>query len=221
MVSPPTLVTERTDQRESTALSLTPSQFSQLTRSAGRYHALVIGNNGYRNVPQLRTSVNDAKEVAKTLQTQYGYQVTLLTDSTGYELLRALDDLRGKLTKEDNLLIYYTGHGKKDESGKGYWLPVDAVASDRNSWIANEKITALLDAMAVRQLLLVADYCYSGTLTRSVMGQPDPVKTQDQMLSVLEDLTQKRSRIAMTSGRLEPVQQVARCVRQVCILGTT
>ncbi|HXJ77704.1 MAG TPA: caspase family protein [Candidatus Methylomirabilis sp.] len=201
----PALATERTDPPGSTAASLTPSQLSQLTRSAGRYHALVIGNNSYRNIPQLRTAVNDAREVAQALQTQYGFQVKLLTDSTGYELLRALDDLRGKLTKEDNLLIYYAGHGKMDDAGKGYWLPVDAVASDRSSWIANEKITGLLDAMAVHQLLLVADSCYSGTLTRSVMGQPDPVKTQDEMLRILEELTQKRSRIAMTSGRLEPV----------------
>ncbi len=196
---------DRGVQRESDAVRLTRSQLAQLSRSAGTYHALVVGNNNYRQVPRLRTAVHDAQEVAKVLQEQYGFRVRLLTDATGYDLLRALDDLRGKLTKEDNLLIYYAGHGKMDEKGRGYWLPVDAAANDSAGWIANEKITSILDAMAVRQVLLVADSCYSGTLTRSVMGQPEPVTTPDEMLRLLEQLAQKRARIAMTSGRLEPV----------------
>jgi caspase domain-containing protein/Sel1 repeat-containing protein len=192
-------------RRGGDSVRLTPSQISQLTSSIGTYYALVIGNNNYRQVPRLRTAVNDAQEVAKMLQEQYGFRVRLLTDATGYDLLRALEDLRGKLTKEDNLLIYYAGHGKMDEEERGYWLPVDAEANSSASWIANENITGILDAMAARQILLVADSCYSGTLARSAMGLPEPVKTQDEMLRLVQQLTQKRSRIAMTSGRLEPV----------------
>jgi hypothetical protein len=196
---------DRGGRRAGDAVQLTPSQLSQLIRSVGTYHALVIGNNNYRQVPHLRTAVNDAREVAKVLQEQYGFRVKLLTDATGYDLLKALDELRGKLTKEDNLLIYYAGHGKMDDKGGGYWLPVDADANSSASWIANDNITGILDAMLARQILLVADSCYSGTLTRSAMGQPEPVRTQEEMLRLLQQLTQKRSRIAMTSGRLEPV----------------
>jgi hypothetical protein len=195
----------RPGDRRGDSVRLTPSQISQLTRSIGTYHALVIGNNNYRQVQHLRTAVNDAREVARVLQDQYGFHVRLLTDATSYDLLAALEELRGKLTKDDNLLIYYAGHGKMDEEGRGYWLPVDADAKNYASWIANENITSILDAMAARQILLVADSCYSGTLARSAMGQPEPVRTQDGMLRLLQQLTQKRSRIAMTSGRLEPV----------------
>jgi archaellum component FlaC len=196
---------DRSGPRESASIRLTPSQLAELSRAAGTYHALVIGNNSYRQVPRLRTAVHDAREVARALEAQYGFRVRLLTDATGYDLLKALDDLRGKLTKDDNLLIYYAGHGKMDAQGRGYWLPVDAAANDSASWVASDKITGILDAMAARQVLLVADSCYSGTLTRSVMGQPEPVRTADEMLRLLQQLAQKRSRIAMTSGRLEPV----------------
>jgi hypothetical protein len=84
-------------------------------------------------------------------------------------------------------------------------LPVDAERNNNANWIANEDITSILDAMEVRQLLLVADSCYSGTLTRSVMGQPEPGRTQAEMLRVIQQMAQKRSRIAMTSGGLAPV----------------
>jgi caspase domain-containing protein/Sel1 repeat-containing protein len=201
----PSMGGDRSGRRGGDSVRLTSSQISQLTRSVGTYHALVIGNNNYRQVSRLRTAVNDAQEIAKVLQEQYGFRVTLLTDATRHDLLRALDELRGNLTKEDNLLIYYAGHGKMDEEERGYWLPVDAEANGRAGWIANENITGILDAMAARQILLVADSCYSGTLARSAMGQPEPVRTQDEMLRLLQELTQKRSRIAMTSGRLEPV----------------
>ena len=201
----PATAGDRGSRRVDDSVRLTPSQISQLTGSAGAYYALVVGNNNYQKVPRLQTAVNDAREVAKVLQDQYGFHVKLLTDATGYDLLKALDELRVKLTEQDNLLIYYAGHGKMDEQERGYWLPVDAEATRSERWIANEQITGILDAMRARQILLVVDSCYSGTLARSAMGLPRPVKTQDEMLRLLQQLTQKRSRIAMTSGRLEPV----------------
>jgi predicted nucleic acid-binding Zn-ribbon protein len=192
--------------RESVSARLTTSQLSQLTRSMGTYHALVIGNNNYRQVPRLQTAVNDAQEVARVLRERYGFRVTLLTDSTRYEMLSALNEFRGKLTKEDNLLIYYAGHGYLDEkNGRGYWLPVDAGPSGSVNWLANDEMTGILDAMDVRQLLLVADSCYSGTLTRSAIGQLKPAGSQEDVLRLIQQMAQKRSRIAMTSGGLEPV----------------
>src|SRR5262249_18046383 len=134
------------------------------------------------------------------------FQVTLLTNATRYEMLSALNVLRGKLTKDDNLLIYYAGHGSIDEStGRGYWLPVDAEPNSNANWIANDDITNMLDAIQARQLLLVADSCYSGTLTRSSLGRLEPGRTPEEVFLLVQEMTQRRSRIAMTSGGLEPV----------------
>ena len=36
--------------------------------SFGKYHALVVGNNDYRQLPRLRTGVNDAQEVIRYLK---------------------------------------------------------------------------------------------------------------------------------------------------------
>ena len=80
----------------------------------GRFHALVIGNNEYQHLPKLASAVADAKAVAGVLEGTYGFDVTLLLNATRSDILRAINDLRAELTEEDNLLIYYAGHGTLD-----------------------------------------------------------------------------------------------------------
>ena len=48
----------------------------------GDFHALVIGNNEYRHLRNLKTVVNDATDVAALLKRDYGYSVTLLRNAS-------------------------------------------------------------------------------------------------------------------------------------------
>ena len=57
----------------------------------GRYHALVIGINAYKNLPKLETAVNDATAVAEVLRQKYAFEVTLLLNPGRSEVIRALD----------------------------------------------------------------------------------------------------------------------------------
>jgi hypothetical protein len=170
----------------------------------GRYRALVIGNNAYTDISPLKTAVNDATSVAALLQTMYGFTVTLLTNTTRDEIITALDQLRATLTEQDNLLIYYAGHGVLDTSEeRGYWLPVNAKQDSRIQWISNTTITDALKAMAAKHILVVADSCYSGTLVRGIdVIQPPSGGERDTYLA---RIAQKRSRTVLTSGGLEPV----------------
>ena len=65
--------------------------------------------------------------------------------------------------------------------------------------------TDILNAMNVQQLLIVADSCYAGTLTRSSVGRLDPALSETERLKVIQLMARKRSRMVMTSGGLEPV----------------
>jgi uncharacterized caspase-like protein len=170
----------------------------------GRYYALVIGNNAYTDMSPLKTAVNDATAVAELLQTMYGFTVTLLTNTTRDEIIMALDQLRATLTDQDNLLIYYAGHGVLDTSEeRGYWLPVNAKPDSRIQWISNTTITDALKAMAAKHILVVADSCYSGTLVRGIdVVRPASGSERDTYLA---RIAQKRSRTVLTSGGLEPV----------------
>ncbi len=129
----------------------------------------MIGNNDYQNITQLKTAVKDARAVAKMLRERYNFEVTLLINATRSDLFTAFSKLRRKLQTSDNLLIYYAGHGVMDkQTQRRYWLPVDAQRSIKSNWVANEDITSELKAIAAKHVLIVADSCYSGTLTRSL-----------------------------------------------------
>jgi hypothetical protein len=175
--------------------------------SFGNYHALVIGNDEYGGrFPRLETAVNDANAVAQILQELYGFKLRRLVNANRYEILTALNRLREELTEKDNLLVYYAGHGIVDKvNQRGHWLPVDAELNSSANWIPNDAITDILNAMTVRQLLVVADTCYAGTLTRTALGQLQAGISEQKRIDLIQQMAQKRSRMVMTSGGVQPV----------------
>ncbi len=172
----------------------------------GNYVALVIGNDDYRALPDLSTAAADARGVAELLEQRYGFRVQLMLNVDRYQTLSALNSLRGSLTENDNLLIYYAGHGELDKvNGRGFWLPVDSEPNSTANWISNIAITDILNSMAARHVLVVADSCYSGALTRSALARLEAGMTEEARRTWIRTMLKKRSRTAMTSGGLEPV----------------
>jgi predicted nucleic acid-binding Zn-ribbon protein len=174
--------------------------------SFGRYHALIIGNNRYQHLARLETAVADAQAVEDVLRRRYGFKTTLLLNADRYQLLSALNKLREELTPDDNLLIYYAGHGELDRvNSRGYWLPVDAETNSSANWISSVQITDVLNAMTARQVLLVADSCYSGVLTRAAVARLEAGLTDEERLRWLKAMATKRARVVLTSGGVQPV----------------
>lgn len=172
----------------------------------GNYYALVIGNSEYETLPDLNTTIADAEAMSRILANKYGFTVTTLKNATRYDILSALNNLRGKLTEDDNLLVYYAGHGELDEvNSRGHWLPVDAEDSSTANWISNIAITDLLNAMSVKKVLVVADSCYSGAMTRSTLARLDAGRSEKAWANWLKLVADKRSRLSFSSGGLAPV----------------
>ena len=174
----------------------------------GKFHALVIGNDSYQaaGYQQLSSAGNDASAVARVLREDYGYDTKLLLNVGRLEMLTALNELREKLGADDNLLIYYAGHGEIDASGQGYWVPVDAQKGRDNTWVSNQAISAILDTMNARHVMVVADSCYSGAMTRSSVPTFNTgVMPQDKWAKWVNDVSEGRSRTALTSGGVQPV----------------
>lgn len=172
----------------------------------GHYYAVVIGNNRYPHFDDLKTAVGDAREVARLLRQSYGFSVTELINVTRDDIIATLDEYRKILKKNDNLLIYYAGHGWLDkESERGYWLPVDAEKHTRSRWVSNADITDTLKALKAKHVLVVADSCYSGTLTRGDEPQMRGLKLTERPAGYLENLIGRKSRTVLSSGALEPV----------------
>ncbi len=165
----------------------------------GNYHALVIGIQNYQHLTKLQTAHKDAIIVAEVLEKQYGFKTRGLFDATRRQILLSLGEYRRKLGKQDNLLIYYAGHGWLDEEANaGYWLPVDSAADNDVDWLSLNSVTAAVRAIPAKHVMIVADSCYSGKLTRGV-------HVQRKSFDYLASIARKRTRVVISSGGLEPV----------------
>jgi hypothetical protein len=177
----------------------------------GHFYALIIGNQHYNKIDSLSTPINDVERAAKVLKEKYGFSVKVLEDADDVGMLKALNDLNAQLKEDDNLLIYYAGHGLKLQAGKqetGYWLPVNAEPPPQDTfWVPNEQITAHLGRLQAKRVLVVADSCYAGLLSSdpSYMFADSKVGyTLDYMKFKLP----RRSRLLLSSGGNDPVMDV-------------
>ncbi len=151
----------------------------------------------------MKTAVNDAEEVARILQNDYGFKVDILNDANRADIISALGKFRKTLGKKDNLLIYYAGHGWLDkEADEGYWLPVDAERDSKTNWVSNADITGEIKAIEAKHVLIVADSCYSGRLSRSLEDMRGIYRKDSDYFA---RIAQKRARSVLSSGGLEPV----------------
>ena len=177
----------------------------------GNYYAFIVGINAYKEWYPLKTAVKDARALGELLIAQYSFdrdKVLLMIDqdATQLNVINALKKLAASLSENDNLLIYYAGHGQLDEfTGVGYWIPVDGQHKNASTWISHYIIISILSSERVKakNIALISDSCYAGALLRS---GPSPVSTtDDKYLGKILALSARKSRQVFTSGGLEPV----------------
>ena len=191
---------------EDTASPTAPVQRAEPTVEFGTYHALIIGNESYTHWPHLNTPTNDAVKMAEILARKYGFKTKVLRNATRFDSLQALNEYRKTLTDKDNLLVYYAGHGHFEKTiQRGYWIPVDGHTDSDVNWISTFAITDILSAMSAKHVLVVADSCYSGALTRSALARLEAGMSEEARVHWLRSMAEKRSRTVLSSGGLKPV----------------
>ncbi len=172
----------------------------------GRYYALVIGNQSYRNLDELKTARLDAKEIARQLEEQYGFEVELLLDADRDRMLWTLSQLPKRIPRreQDSLLIYYVGHSHLNrQNGAGYWLPVDAAQDHDTEWIPTALITNLLGTVRARHILVLTDSYYTGNLQLP----EEAGRRQEDKKERLQRLLETPSLTVLSSGGEQPIYE--------------
>lgn len=177
---------------------------SKSVKPGGKYYALLIGVSKYSDDRlNLDNPVKDARKIRTVLTEQYNFEpenAIILEDPTRGEIFSALYKLRNQITTNDNLLIFYAGHGYWDEKIKqGYWWPRDANADDPSNWLSNSDLREQLRGISSAHTLLVSDACFSGGLFRTRDPSMKQATIDYQMLYKMP------SRRAITSGTLTAV----------------
>lgn len=172
--------------------------------SAKKFFALIIGVEEYQDpaINDLDQPVKDARSFYDVLTSYYSFDkqnVTYLVNPRREEMTKALDRLVENITPDDNLVIFYAGHGHWDEKLKqGYWLPSDARSGDRGSWFSNADLKTYIGGINARHTLLITDACFGGGIFKTREAFQDA-------RSDIQELYKYPSRKAMTSGTLNVV----------------
>lgn len=166
----------------------------------GINYLFVIAIDAYQNCPPLYNCIADAKQLIKVLTTKYFFEeknlITLFDEAaTEGNIFKSFRRLAKLVTKADNLIIYFSGHGEYDKVFReGYWIPVNAKLGAQEDFVSNSKIKTILEAIDSKHTFLIADSCFSGSLF-----------TQFKSASVAERLENDPSRWGLTAGRNEVV----------------
>ncbi|MEO0585414.1 MAG: SUMF1/EgtB/PvdO family nonheme iron enzyme [Bacteroidota bacterium] len=160
-------------------------------------HLLIIGIDKYQHHPPLNNARRDAETLRDILVDKYQFEedyVVSLCDeeATRQNILQAFIDFRDKLTPQDNLLVYFAGHGTMTKSkSQGFWIPV--TAQSEVDFIPNGRIRSFISDMKAHHIYLLVDACFSGSMI---------LRSTDQFVKYAEE---NPSRRVLTSGRKEVV----------------
>lgn len=192
---PPVVIQPVSYQQKPTVYPKRPTTVSARPQK-GKNFLLVIGINQYNHWQPLHNAVKDCEDLITTLVRHYRFQPEHIIrvmdhEATRERILETLEQLQERISPEDNLLIYYAGHGYYDAQAElGYWVPVDARSSKIPDYIRNSTIHDYVRTIDSRNTLLIADACYAGSLFAQYRG---------------EIQQGAKSRWAFTSGDIEKV----------------
>ncbi len=161
------------------ATALAPAGAVPRDLKLGRYFAVVIGNNTYRDgsYAPLKSAASDATAVANVLRGRYGYQTTVLLNASRLEMLSALNDIARRAgSPTTTCLIYYAGHGEMDGAGQGYWNPNRPPSGNTKTWVAesNDHRNSSTSIAGQKTCVTLGRIpAYSGTNKRAALDAQD------------------------------------------------
>jgi len=144
-------------------LALALAALALAAPAQARRLALVVGNDSYQNVQQLKNARADAKAIAAELKA-VGFDVTLKQDLTQKMMKAALRDFKAQVAGGDEVVFYFSGHGVQF-GGTNYLIPID-ITADSEAQVADDAVPLqrILDDLAeqkARFSLAIIDACRS------------------------------------------------------------
>ena len=188
----------------------------------GRRIAVIIANQVYgpeTGLASLSTPIADADALAEILKRKYGFETSLrsadgdetslmLRNPTKRDIEVALHRVGKSVGKQDTVLIFYAGHGVfEPATSTAYWVPSDAEQGFEPSYLSAADISAAIQRMQAGNVILISDSCYSGALLRGETAATEKIP-DDKRMQALLTLQARRSRVVVTSGNNEPVEDL-------------
>lgn len=149
--------------------------------SAAEWRGLVIGIDAYQHVSPLNGAVNDASDISATLRAAGVQDLTTLydADASRTAILSAWQALVSRSAPDDVLVLSYAGHGAQEKEWTAgsetdgldevfLLAGFDVSAPANGERLRDDDLAMMIRAAGTRRVLILADSCHSGTMTRSV-----------------------------------------------------
>ncbi|WP_037313038.1 caspase family protein [Amycolatopsis orientalis] len=139
----------------------------------GERRALIIANGEYDNpgLSALRSPAADAEALAEVLadRTISDFDVQVVRDETAHVIAGRVEDLFADSAPDDVLLVHFSCHGLKSESGELFF----AARNTRPERLASSAVPAdfvqrCMRMSRSRSIVLLLDCCYGGAFSQGV-----------------------------------------------------
>ncbi|MFC1431808.1 caspase domain-containing protein [Streptacidiphilus sp. N1-3] len=140
--------------------------------------ALLVASYEYQDagLRRLTAPAHDAEALAAVLRDPRiaGFEVTILVNATNHEVGVAISRFFRDRRREDLALLYFTGHGLKDDDGRLYLAMTN---TERDSLLftglSAESIDHAMESCISQQKVLILDCCYSGAFPAARLAKGD------------------------------------------------
>jgi WD40 repeat protein len=136
-------------------------------------HAVLIGTSKHPDEPRLsplRCPENDVAGILERLTSPRNglfdpTNVAAIVNAPSHEVLQTVERTIRKVTKNDLLLIYYSGHGQCDEAGRLHLAALNTRLDTLGSTsLPIDQIKSYIDLARTNRIILILDCCYSGAV---------------------------------------------------------
>lgn len=141
--------------------------------------ALVIANSKYQDpeLHDLTSPHHDAEAMAEVLADPDigGFELTVLEDESLAKVTREIANLYSNRSRDDTLLLYFSGHGVRDDHND-LFLAVHDTEKDllNGTAISAQFVTDMLDKSMSRRDIMIVDCCHSGAFADGAKGELSP-----------------------------------------------
>ncbi|MEU5843030.1 caspase family protein [Rhodococcus sp. NPDC047139] len=170
------------------AAARTQYECGQVVMVTGRRSALIVACADYQDsgLQRLRAPAQDAEALASVLKDPQigGFDVRMLLDEPAHVVSEGVEEFFADRSPEDLLLLHFSCHGVKDESGELYFAASNTKLTRLGATgVAAEFVNRRMNRSRSRRVILLLDCCYAGAFERGMTHRADTSMNLQEHLS--------------------------------------
>jgi len=144
----------------------------------GRRSALILASYDYEDpgLRMLRAPARDAEALARVLQDPEigNFEVRTVLNQPAHVVSLAVEEFFADRKPDDLLVLHFSGHGVKDDSGELYFAAADTrLLRLESTSVSAAFVNRQMSRSRSRRVVLLLDCCYAGAFERGMVPKAD------------------------------------------------